>query len=208
MGNVGLTYANHDSTVPKRRSSVSCACCTSGILSNIQRSFIAEKYVDRGSPVLFCHKSWMDVSLRNYLNVQQTYRSRIRSFPFVKTPGSVSMPSLSSLCSKSATVPFVRESSQTIALQIGFPVFRLHTTVVSRWLVIPWRNKHQNRDATVVRGSAPIIWMLSFAHPAASRTLTASSMHSSTKCCISSASCSCHLKFNTEKGVLKNTREM
>lgn len=57
LGNVERTYATHDSTVPKRRSSVSCARCTSGILSNIQRSFIAEKYVDRGSPVLFRHKT-------------------------------------------------------------------------------------------------------------------------------------------------------
>jgi hypothetical protein len=69
LGSVERTYANHESTVPKRRSSVSCARCTSGILSNIQRSFIAEKYVDRGSPVLFRHKTWMDVSLRNYIQI-------------------------------------------------------------------------------------------------------------------------------------------
>jgi hypothetical protein len=60
LGNVELTYANHDSTVPKRRSSVSCARCTAGMLSNIHRSFIAEKYVDRGRPVLFVTKhGWM-----------------------------------------------------------------------------------------------------------------------------------------------------
>jgi hypothetical protein len=46
-----------------------------------------------------------------------------------------------------------------------------------------------------------MILMLSLAHPAASRELTASSMHLSTKCCISSASCSCHLRSNVEKGV-------
>jgi hypothetical protein len=31
----------------------------------------------------------------------------------------------------------VRRSCQTIALQIGFPLSRSHTTVVSRWLVMP-----------------------------------------------------------------------
>lgn len=43
----------------------------------------------------------------------------------------------SNLCTKSDTVFLVRESSHTMALQIGLPVFRLQTTVVSRWLVIP-----------------------------------------------------------------------
>lgn len=96
------------------------------------------------------------------------------------------MPTLSSLCSKSVTVFFVRESSQTIALHIGFPVFRLHTTVVSRWLVIP-KNHRQNRGAWhgnhEINGvDVPMILMLSLAHPAVSRDMTASSMHLSTKC--------------------------
>jgi hypothetical protein len=41
------------------------------------------------------------------------------------------------LASKWATVFLVRESVQTIALHNGLPVFRLHATAVSRWLVIP-----------------------------------------------------------------------
>ena len=54
------------------------------------------------------------------------------SLPFFQTPGETWIPTSFSLFSKWATVFLVRESSHTIALQSGFPVFRLHTTAVSR----------------------------------------------------------------------------
>ena len=53
------------------------------------------------------------------------------------TPGEICIPVVISFCSKWATVFLVRESVHTMALQRGFPVLRLHATVVSRWFVIP-----------------------------------------------------------------------
>ena len=56
---------------------------------------------------------------------------------FFHTPGETCIPVVLSFCSKWATVFLVRESVHTMALQRGFPVLRLHATVVSRWFVIP-----------------------------------------------------------------------
>ena len=57
--------------------------------------------------------------------------------PFFHSPEESCIPVVLSFCSKWATVFLVRESAHTMALQRGFPVLRLHATVVSRWLVMP-----------------------------------------------------------------------
>ena len=69
----------------------------------------------------------------------------------------------------------VRESVHTMALQRGFPVLRLHATVVSRWFVIPIRELFislQNNHVMILE-RAPITLTLSFAHPDASNDLIA-----------------------------------
>ena len=62
--------------------------------------------------------------------VPEKYGSRIRPVFAVTSP---SWPARFSASQRSA----VRRSCQTMALWIGLPVLRSHTTVVSRWLVIP-----------------------------------------------------------------------
>jgi len=69
-------------------------------------------------------------------------RASTPSSPLLNCPGSTSSPVVASTCSKCATVFFVRESVQTMALHRGFPVVRLHAIVVSRWFVMPAINIH------------------------------------------------------------------
>jgi hypothetical protein len=76
----------------------------------------------------------------------------------------------------SRTSAFVRVSGHTTALQSGSPVVLSHTTVVSRWLVMP------------IDRMSDLEW------PSSTNLRTAPSIHSSTDLSSSSGSCSCHLQ--------------
>ena len=131
--------------MPNMRSSSSCAFRTFSWWSIIHRSLIAEKYVEIGRPEL------RGESVPDPEEGEQTthiWRSASTpSLPFLNWPGWTSMPTVSSLWSKCATVFFVRASSQTMRRHSGLPVLRLHATALSRWFVIPAGVRREMEDA-------------------------------------------------------------
>lgn len=75
----------------------------------------------------------------------------------------------------------VRRHCQTIAWQIGSPVFLSHTIVVSRWFVIP--------IAAISEGSAPMMFIASTATPSMLAQISSASCSTQPgfgKCCVNS----------------------
>ena len=82
-------------------------------------------------------------------------------------------------CSHSSAV---RVSCQTMALWIGCPVARSHTTAVSRWLVIP--SATTASGVTSAFASAPAITMRVFSHTSVASCSTQPALGKICRCSI------------------------